>query len=304
MQSHTLADGRGACAREVMVAGIRTGYLESGEGPPLLLLHGNEGTAHDWDAIAPAMAPGHRVIALHLPGFGITDPLPDARPERVAGFVWDFADTVGLGRPAVVGHSAGGLVALHAALQQPARVPRLVLIASAGLGRLIDVALVLKARTVLGDADALVRRLPGISEVSSLVLSAWYFRQPWRVPLSAWAYRFSLGHSRQFMEMSLQALRGSVGWTGQKSTVLPRLRELSMPVLVVWGALDNVIPAWQGCHALRHLPDGRLQLIPVAGHMPHLEASAEVLEALRPFVNAGSGGKEAGWARGIPSRAG
>lgn len=286
MRSTSLPHGNGTSAHEVMVAGVRTGFLEAGDGPPVLLLHGNEGNAHDWDAITPQLAPGHRVVALHLPGYGITDPLPDARPERFAAFIWRFTETVGLCRPVIVGHSAGGLIALHAALQQPAQVRRLVLIASAGLGRLIDAALILKACTPLGDVDAFVRRLPGGSELSSVALASWYFRQPWRVPFSAWSYRFGLGHSAQFMNTSLRALRESVGWSGQQHVIVPRLRELPMPVLLVWGLLDNVVPAWHGRNALRHLPDGRMRLIPAAGHMPHLEAAAEVLESLRPFINA------------------
>ncbi|MFK8850126.1 alpha/beta fold hydrolase [Streptomyces sp. Ac-502] len=275
--------------REIHVGQIRTQYLEAGTGPALLLLHGDAGTAFDWADILSELAPGHRVVALHLPGYGYTQTLPPTSGEQddaehIARFVWAFADAVGIGDTILGGHSFGGLTALHAALQQSGRVPAMIIVDGAGLGRAVGPLLYANANTPLGRLTAAANLMPGGAELLSLLLAPSLYRQPWRVSRAAWKHQVEASRSRVYLRMALSVARRNVGWLGQKYPVVDRLPELSMPVLLVWGLLDNVVPFWHGVRASRLLPAARLHLVPFAGHIPHVEASTEVLEVMRPFL--------------------
>jgi pimeloyl-ACP methyl ester carboxylesterase len=115
------------------VDGVRLHYLERGEGPPVVLLHGNVVTAEDWalsGVLDRVAARGHRVIAFDRPGYGHS-----GRPRGRAWAATDQADLLlralarlGVERPVVVGHSWGTLVALALALDHPAAVRGLVLV--------------------------------------------------------------------------------------------------------------------------------------------------------------------------------
>ncbi|MFD0395494.1 alpha/beta fold hydrolase [Streptomyces nogalater] len=133
--------------RWVDVEGTRTRYLETGQGAPVLLIHGEGSVSEQWYGILEGLATSHRVVAVDLPGYGYSERITDASPAGMATFVWNFARAVGAERPVVVGHSFGGAVAVHMALQRPDHVPSLVLISSAGMGRAINPAMVILAVT-------------------------------------------------------------------------------------------------------------------------------------------------------------
>src|SRR6187200_2574344 len=105
--------------RRVCVDGVKLQYLEAGTGPPLLLLHGHEQSATSWQWVIPTLAHTHRVLALSLPGHGETAPaIGDYAPGcDQTRFVAAFLDTLGIDPPLdLVGHSAGGAIALRLAL--------------------------------------------------------------------------------------------------------------------------------------------------------------------------------------------
>ncbi len=72
--------------------------------------------------------------------------------------------------------------------------------------------------------------------------------------------------------------------TGQRDVLLDRLGELDMPTLVMWGALDYVLPAYQAPHAVRRLRRGRLAMFPGCGHLPHVEHPARFAQVLGEFL--------------------
>ena len=122
--------------QSIDVGGLPVCYLMAGEGPPLVLLHALGESALDWRWVLPALAHTHRVYAVDLPGFGYSGkPSAEYSPAFFTSFVGAYLDALGLERTALVGNSLGGLVALHLALSDPARVSALGLAASAGLGR-------------------------------------------------------------------------------------------------------------------------------------------------------------------------
>jgi len=118
--------------RFVTVDGVRLHYIEKGEGPPVVLLHGNVVTAEDFDTsgVLDLVAKRHRVIAFDRPGFGYSDrPHGSAWSARVqADLLRDALVILGINRPVVLGHSWGAAVALALALNHPNAARGLVLL--------------------------------------------------------------------------------------------------------------------------------------------------------------------------------
>lgn len=259
--------------RRVIVDGMSTQYLEAGAGPPLLLLHGYEQSATSWRWVIPALAQTHRVLALSLPGHGDSAPeIGGYAPGRdLAPFVASFLDTLGVGPLDVVGNSVGGAVALRLAVADPRRVRTLTLVDSAGLGRDVNPLLVLGTLPIIGELAILLSRVPGGDLGRTTMSAAMLFAQPWRVPPEFFTEQHALGRRAGHLEAATAMARALFDVNGQREILLDQLHTLTMPTLVVWGACDYVLPAYQAQAAVDRLPAGRLSLFPDCGHLPHVE---------------------------------
>ncbi|PSL52507.1 pimeloyl-ACP methyl ester carboxylesterase [Saccharothrix carnea] len=273
--------------RRVVVRGLSTLFYEAGEGSVVLLVPGIATDPQDWFPVMTELALTHRVIALSLPGLGGTSPVPDVRPVAMASFVADFLDVLEVDTVVAVGHSFGGLVVAELALRNPSEVSRLVLVDASGLGRAVHpvaIALALLPERAADLASAVVS-LPG--GAAAFVLSSnLLLRQPWRIPVTTWAAQFRLARSRQALRTSLEVFRQCAGITGQRDDiiVIDRLHEITVPTLVIWGGLDQLLPAWQGWAAARRLPAGRFALLAGAGHVSYLDSHEEFIDALGSFI--------------------
>ena len=119
----------------VDVGGINTRFWTTGEaGTVIILLHGIMSTAEVWLANIPSLAENHRVYAMDLPGFGLTDKVPAYFISEGARFVDDFMKIQNIDRATLIGNSMGGGFALQYAIDYPDKVDRLVLVDSLGLG--------------------------------------------------------------------------------------------------------------------------------------------------------------------------
>ena len=113
----------------VTVDGHRVHYVEAGEGPPLILLHSGGASCRQYDAVLPALAERHRVIAWDMLGHGDTDPLiRHLTMEQHGRLVGGFADALGVGRYTLSGSSIGGYIAMAHTLAAADRVERLVIV--------------------------------------------------------------------------------------------------------------------------------------------------------------------------------
>ncbi|MFF8653235.1 alpha/beta fold hydrolase [Streptomyces huasconensis] len=273
--------------RWIDVGGKPTRYLEAGRGDPVLLIHGEGGVSEQWDGVLRGLASNHRTIAVDLPGYGYSKPIADARPAAMARFTWEFTRAVGAERPVVIGHSFGGAVAVHMALQRPEQVPSLVLVSSAGMGRVINPAMVLLAVTPVGDLTKwLFPNLPGGPRVLVAGVALAGATRPWRLPSSWLSSQARAVSSPEALPTTLRSQRSSVGPCGQKNLLLKQLPHLPMPTLVAWGTHDVMVPFWQAIAARRRLPNGQLQLVPCSGHLMPTEAAGALLKTLRPFIAA------------------
>ena len=260
--------------RRITVSGVETQYLEAGTGPLLLLLHGHEQSATSWRWVIPALARTRRVLALSLPGHGESGPAAGghAPGADLAPFVAAFLAAVGAEAPLnLVGHSAGGAIALRLTLADPARIRTLTLVDSAGLGREVHPLLALDTLPVIGELAVMISRMPGGDLTRTAMSAAMLFAQPGRIPAEFVTEQHALGRRPGQLEASTAMARALFGPHGQRQILLDRLPALTTPTLVVWGDRDYLLPVQQARAAVKSLPHGRLSVFPDCGHLPHIE---------------------------------
>lgn len=244
-------------------------FLRQGEGgEPLLLLHGFGGDLNNWMFAAPMLAGERAVYALDLPGHGGSS--KDVGPGDLGSLVGaarQFLDTQKLERVHLAGHSLGGLIAAGLALEAPERVASLTLVASAGLGEEIN------GEYIEGFIAAESRR--ELKPVLELVFAdpALVTRQLVDEVLK---YKRIDG-----VDAALRAIGSNVFRDGrQRVLIADRLAELAVPLLVVWGSDDRIIPA---AHAER-VPEGaRVHILDGRGHSPHMEAAGDFNRIVEGF---------------------
>jgi pimeloyl-ACP methyl ester carboxylesterase len=260
--------------RRITVDEVETQYLEAGTGPLLLLLHGHEQSATSWRWVMPALARSRRVLALSLPGCRESGPATEgyAPGADLAPFVAAFLSAVGAQAPLdLVGHSAGGVIALRLALADPARIRTLTLVDSAGLGREVHPLLAVDTLPGIGELAVMISRMPGGDLVRTSMSAAMLFAQPWRIPAEFIAEQHALARRPGQLEASTAMARALFGPYGQRQILLDRLPALTMPTLVVWGDRDYLLPVGQAHAAVKSLPHGQLSVFPDCGHLPHVE---------------------------------
>jgi pyruvate dehydrogenase E2 component (dihydrolipoyllysine-residue acetyltransferase) len=238
-------------------------------GDAVLLLHGFGGDLNNWLFAAPALAEGHTVYALELPGHGGSS--KDVGPgdlDFLVDAVVGFLDAVDLERVHLVGHSLGGLVAASTALRDPGRALSLTLVASAGLGEKIN------GDSLDGFISAGSRRELKPALELLFADSGQVTRQ---LVDDVLKYKRIDG-----VDAALRSIAEHVFGEGRQHVlVADRLAGLGIPLLVVWGEQDQVIPAE---HA-RHAPEAaQVHVIEGSGHSPHMEAAGDVNRVMEEFL--------------------
>jgi pyruvate dehydrogenase E2 component (dihydrolipoyllysine-residue acetyltransferase) len=245
-------------------------YLRQGDGgDAVLLLHGFGGDLNNWLFAAPALAEGHTVYALELPGHGGSS--KDVGPgdlDFLVDAVVGFLDAVDLERVHLVGHSLGGLVAASTALRDPGRALSLTLVASAGLGEEIN-GDYLDGFISAGSRRELKPALELLFADSGQVTR--------QLVDDVLKYKRIDG-----VDAALRSIAEHVFGEGRQHVlVADRLAGLGIPLLVVWGEQDQVIPAE---HA-RHAPEAaQVHVIEGSGHSPHMEAAGDVNRVMEEFL--------------------
>ena len=267
------------------VHGRSISYLEAGQGPVLLLIHGIAGTRENWREVIEPLARHHTVIAPDFPGHGDSEAGGgDYSLGALAGGLRDLLLALGHERATLVGHSLGGGVAMQFAYQHPEMVERLVLVSSGGLGP--EVSPVLRAAALPG-ADLFIAVTAGAGQrVGSLLgrgLGAVGLRPSADVAEIARGYASLEDAARR--AAFLDTLRAVVGTGGQRVAAGDRLYLAeAVPVLLVWGARDSIIPVRHGEDAVRAIPGSRLEVFEDVGHLPQLEAPGRFVAALERFL--------------------
>jgi len=261
----------GVRSRQVQAGPYRLHYLEAGSGPPLLLVHGLASSAtQDWGRLIGPLGRRFHVFAPDLPGFG--------RSERPAGAdysipmqveaVRGFMDAVGLDKARVAGISMGGWIVCRLAGSHPERVERLVVVDAAGMrpeGPPIP-AEVLLPQDVEG-----VRRLAVAVRHTAPVPPSFVARDILERRLrEEWIVRRAL--------LSMAAGRDWLNGT---------LGRADMPVLVVWGKQDALIPVAYAGALAAEFPRAELKVLDGCGHVPIADCPEAFDREVLPFLAAG-----------------
>jgi len=272
--------------KTVDVHGRPMAYVEAGEADSvLLLIHGIAGEYQNWREVIEPLAHNHTVIAPDLPGHGASAPGGgDFSIGAMASSLRDLLVTLGHDRVTLVGHSLGGGVAMQLAYQFPEMTERLVLVSSGGLGP--EVSLVLRAAALPG-ADPFISATAGIGRrVGATIgrgLTAIGLRPNADVAEVLRGYASLTDPERR--AAFLATLRSVIGTGGQRVDATDRLYLAQLlPVLIVWGARDSIIPARHGEDAHRAIPGSRLEVFEDVGHLPQLEAPGRFIAALEGFL--------------------
>ncbi|WP_116206646.1 alpha/beta fold hydrolase [Amycolatopsis circi] len=239
----------------------------------VVLLHGIAGSIETWTPFFGRREEiGRRVLALDLPGHGGSDaPRADYGLGAMASIVRDVLAVSGVRHATVVGHSLGGGIAMQFSYQFPEMCDRLVLVSSGGLGT--EVSLVLRAATLPGAAAFLALAV----NPATLALARQAARLGRRLGGSLKTETRELARHfgsladparrRAFLSIagSLMDLRGQRASAAEKLYLAE-----SVPMLLVWGARDPLLPVAHGRRTAELLPDSRLVVRENAKHFPHV----------------------------------
>jgi 2-hydroxymuconate-semialdehyde hydrolase len=274
-------------SRYAQVGSIRLHYLECGQGPAVVLLQGAGGGAANWYRLFGELGRTARVLALDLPGFGMSERMEAEAPlgRSVARIIEQWLDVVGVERCAIVATSFGSLAALRLGLLYPGRVSRLAVLNGVGLGTDLPLAVRLASLPMLGTIGTKASRRGTLWLLRRLLT-----RPGWRLPpeheaaLVDYLYESAAAGDPAYMA---KVMRMFGRLRGQREILDEQeLAQIEMPVLLVWGALDPFLPPDHGRAAAAALPRSVLHLLPGTGHSPNWESPREVLRVLVPFLAA------------------
>ncbi len=272
------------------IHGYRRAFRIAGSGPAILLIHGIGDNSTTWSSVQSTLAQRFTVIAPDLLGHGKSDkPRADYSVAAYANGMRDLLSVLDVERVTVVGHSLGGGVAMQFAYQFPQLVDRLILIGAGGVTKDVNFALRIASLPLGSEALALLR-LP-------LVLPA--LLAAGRVAGVAIG---STGLGRDLPEMLriledlpeptassafARTLRAVVDWRGQVVTMLDRcyLTE-SVPVQLIWGSRDSVIPVSHARLAHAAMPGSELEIFEGSGHFPFHDDPDRFVEIVEQFIDA------------------
>jgi pimeloyl-ACP methyl ester carboxylesterase len=268
---------------QLEIDGRPVNYVDigSGEREPIVFVHGLGGQWQNWLENVPRAAQERRVIALDLPGFGLS-PMP-RDPITISGYgrtVAALADRLGLDRFDVVGNSMGGYIGAEVAIQFPQRVDQLLLVSAAGitsadlahapimtLGR---VAAAIATHTTAQDRQLAAR--PKSRHMALLLVA----RHPSRLKPDLAYEGFFKGTGKPGFT---DALRASLDYDFRD-----RLPEIGVPTLIVWGEKDSIIPVRDADEFERLIRDSRKVVMQDTGHISMAERPGTFNDLMMEFL--------------------
>lgn len=271
-QARLFSEGIHSDYTEIPFAGsprVRVHYYSGGSGSPVVLVHGLGGRAEDWANLMPQLVRDHhRVYALDLPGYGRSDwPSADYSIAEFTAAVEAFMDNRGLQQTDLAGWSMGGWIAMRVALEQPQRIRRLVIFDSAGT------RFTLTWDTSLFEPDTPAK----LAELDDLLM-------PGKAP-----------HVPGFIERDIFRFVGKHGWvvkrnmdsllTGVDLLTAQNLNELRMPMLIVWGGQDQLIPVAAGDAMHRAVPQSEFVVVDGCGHLAPGQCAGQIGPVFKGFLD-------------------
>jgi pimeloyl-ACP methyl ester carboxylesterase len=237
-----------APGRVVAVNGIEMYYETSGQGEPLLLLHGFNGSGAAWRRMVPELAKEYRVIVPDLRGHGrSTNPTRQFTHRQSALDVFALLDALGIQRVKAMGISTGGMTLIHMATQQPSRVEAMVLIGA-------TIYFPEQARVIMRSAT-----------VEALTPQMYERRR-----------QVHMRGDEQIRELQQQFHAFKDSYDDMNFTK-PYLSTITARTLIVHGDRDQFFPVEIAVEMYRGIPDAALWIVPQGGHVP-------IADPTLPFV--------------------
>jgi pimeloyl-ACP methyl ester carboxylesterase len=270
--------------RTVLVDGHRIAYLDHGQGPALILLHGFGGSMWQWEYQQIPLGAHYRVITPDLLGAGLSDK-PDIgyTPDEMVASLQGLMAALGIERATLAGNSMGGGLAIGMALTHPEQVDRLILID--GLPDHVRERLTspLMRRAVDSRMPLWVIRLANWlfgGRATETVLKEIVYDH--RLLTPAVLDRSNRNRARPGLLGPLMTIRGNLpAW---ESGFGSRLSKVSRPTLILWGQYDRLFPLAVGRDLQAAIPGATFEVIPDAGHMPQWEQPDLVNHRILSFL--------------------
>jgi pimeloyl-ACP methyl ester carboxylesterase len=273
--------------KTVEIDGIPFNYIDVGSGDdqePAVLVHGLGGQWQNWLENIPRLAQDRRVVAMDLPGFGLTPEPPedvDVTITQYGRWVNELCDRLGMEQIELVGNSMGGYIAAEVAIQFPERVKRLVLVSAAGISsaETIQAPILTFGRMAAAIASNSVTRYRRLASrpVTRHVSLALVARHP-RLLKADLAYEgFFKGGGKPGFD---DALRASLDYDFRD-----RLPDVKVPTLIVWGEKDSIIPTRDADEFERLIEDSRKVVMKDTGHVPMAERPQAFNDVLVKFLD-------------------
>ena len=266
---------------EVDVVGARANYVEMGQGPPIVFVHGLSGAWQNWLEQIPHFARSHRVVAVDLPGFGAS-PMPpwEISIPAYGTFLRDFCERLGVERGAIVGNSMGGFIATEVAIAEPERVSHLALVSAAGITWA-------RARR---EPAAMIGRVGRAAAPLALRFQMSGIRRPGiRRRAFGGVFHDPEGLRRELLWENVVPALQSPGYYDAMTTLVgydirDRLSEIEDPTLIVWGRNDRVVPVPAALAYRRRIGHAKLHIFDATGHVPMMERPVRFNRLLENFL--------------------
>jgi pimeloyl-ACP methyl ester carboxylesterase len=271
------------------IHGYRRAYRIAGSGPVILLIHGIGDNSTTWEPVHAKLAQRFTVIAVDLLGHGQSDkPRADYSAAAYANGMRDLLAVLDIERVTVIGHSLGGGVAMQFAYQFPQLVERLVLVGAGGVTKDVNLVLRLASLPLGGEALALLRLplvLPALQiagRAAGLLLGSTALGRDLPDVLRVLADLPEPTASSAFT----RTLRAVVDRRGQMVTMLDRCYLMeSIPVQIIWGTQDVVVPVSHARMAHAAMPGSRLEIFERSGHFPFHDDPDRFIEVVERFID-------------------
>lgn len=264
----------------VMINSQKVRYIDTGDGFPLVFIHGFGSSIYSWRKNIEPISEDHRVCAPDLPGFGYSDKSLDAdyTIDAYADFIIQFMDKLQIRKAVLVGHSLGGGIALLASLKFPSRVKALILLDAEAYP--ITPPLMLK-----------IAKLPLVRSIIHRAIGEWVVR----ISLKRSYYDQTLitdrlvgDYYRPFLTENGKAAPIKVlqAMDFDKLKELPgRYRHIRKKALIIWGKADQISRIHLAYKLNKDLPNSKLKIIPNSGHLVQEESPEAVNRAILNFVS-------------------
>jgi pimeloyl-ACP methyl ester carboxylesterase len=248
-------------------------YESQGHGQPVILLHGWLESWVPWMGTMEALSRGYKTYALDFWGFGESGKQSGSfTVQDYIEMVDQFVERLGIEQTPIIGHSMGGTVSLGVALEHPSRVQKVVVVGSPIVGDGLAILLRLAAKRFLA---SLAYKVPGVIPLG-VRLSSPFLARDWKTWYKMFEKDLS-GTTLESFHHSIASLR--------HTDLRPRLKEITVPTLGVYGRIDRIVDPGQGEVLAQGVQSAEICYFDHSGHFPMLDEPEQFYRTLREFLD-------------------